>query len=101
MTETVIRHRGGGMDDDGNAIPWTNLEMDASGIEPGASEEYRELGRNGQRVECSVYFEPAGDITSDDELTVRGTRYQAQVLLWKSPDDTCSGMVVLCTAGVG
>ncbi len=101
MSETVIRHRGGGMDDDGNPIPWVDAPLVVRAVAPGATVEYVDRGRNGDRVEYSVYSTPAVDITNDDELTVRGRRFLVQVEDWRSPYTGRTGTVVLCTSGEG
>lgn len=101
MSETVIRHRGGGYDDDGNPAPSANAPLTARAVAPGATEEYRDRGRNGQTVEFSVYFLPAVDLTGSDELTVRGDRFAVQVEQWVSPYTTRTGTVALCTRGEG
>ncbi|WP_025348087.1 hypothetical protein [Nocardia nova] len=101
MSETVIRHRGGGMDDDGNPIEGTDIPMRATAVAPGATAEYVDRGRNGQTIEMAVYFYPAVDFTGDDEITVRGTRFAAQAEQWVSPYTGRTGTVVLCTTGEG
>ncbi|GAB4582620.1 hypothetical protein [Nocardia sp. IFM 10818] len=104
MSVTVIRHRGGGYDPDGNPIPWTDTPLVAEAVAPGANPDYLDRGRNGQRVECSVYFRPAVDLISTDELTVDGRRYQIEVQQWKPrrpgrPHRT--GTLALCSSGEG
>lgn len=101
MTETVTRHRGGGYDNDGNPVPWEDAELVARGVEPGATVEYLDRGRDGQRVECSVYFSPAVDLTGADQLTVRGERYFVQVDQWRPRRGRRTGTVALCSRGEG
>ncbi|WP_280393221.1 hypothetical protein [Nocardia wallacei] len=101
MSEQVIRHRGGGMDDDGNPVDSTDTPLAARAVAPGATAEYADRGRNGETVEYSVYFYPAADLRNDDELTVRGDRYAIQVEQWRSPYTTRTGTVALCSAGKG
>ncbi|WP_280265347.1 hypothetical protein [Nocardia wallacei] len=101
MSETVTRHRGGGLDGDGNPIPYTDVPLTARAVAPGATAEYVERGRDGERVEVSVYFYPAADLNNNDELTVRGDRYRLQVEQWRSPYTTRSGTVALCSFGRG
>ncbi|MFE3057637.1 hypothetical protein [Nocardia sp. NPDC059239] len=103
MSVTVVRHRGGGFDDDGNPIPWTDKELDATEVAPGAAPAYLDRGRNGQRVECSVYFRPAVDLLSTDELTVDGVRYQIEVQQWtpRRGGGRRTGTLALCSTGEG
>ncbi|WP_041559729.1 hypothetical protein [Nocardia farcinica] len=101
MSETVIRHRGGGFDDNGDPIPYTDVDLRARAVAPGATAEYQDRGRNGQTVEMTVYFYPAVDLTGSDELTVRGERYLVQVEQWKSPRTRRTGTVALCSRGEG
>lgn len=101
MSETVVRHRGGGMDDDGNPVPSTDSDLTARAVAPGAAPEYLDRGRDGERVECTVYFHPAVDLANTDELTVRGSRYRVQVEQWRSPYTSRTGTVALCSAGRG
>jgi hypothetical protein len=103
VTETVIRHRGGGMDEDNNPIPGTDEPLEAVGVAPGANPEYLDRGRNGQRVEYSVYFMPAVDLTGADELTVDGQRYEIAVEQWKPRAGRRgrTGTLALCSRGEG
>ena len=101
MSETVIRHRGGGMDDDGNPVPWVDTAIVVRAVAPGATAEYVDRGRNGQRVEYSIYTTPAVDITNEDEVTVRDRRFLVQVEDWRSPRTRRTGTVVLCSSGEG
>ncbi|WP_280335477.1 hypothetical protein [Nocardia wallacei] len=101
MSEDVIRHRGGGIDDDGNPVEGTDTPLTARAVAPGATAEYVDRGRNGETVEYSVYFYPAADLTNDDELTVRGDRFAIQVEQWRSPYTTRTGTVALCSTGKG
>ncbi|WP_280410692.1 phage head completion protein [Nocardia asiatica] len=104
MSETVIRHRGGGRDEDGNPIPWTDVPLVAVAVAPGATAEYVERARDGQHIECTVYFRPAVDLTGADELTVGGDRYRVQVEQWKPRRAVRPGRlgtVALCSRGEG
>lgn len=101
MSETVIRHRGGGMDDNNNPVPWVDHPLEVRAVAPGATAEYIGRGRNGDRVEYSIFTTPAVDITNDDELTVRGRRFLVQVEDWRSPYTSRTGTVVLCSSGEG
>lgn len=101
MSETVIRHRGGGMDADNNPIGWVDATLTVHAIAPGASAEYVERGRDGDRIEFSIYHVPELDITDRDEVTVRGRRCRVRVEQWKSPHTSRTGTVVLCSSGEG
>ncbi len=101
MSRTVTRHRGGGVDSDDNPVPWVDQPLTARSVAPGANPEYIDRGRNGQRVEKSVFFLPAVDLTGTDELTVDGERFQLAVLPWESPFSRRTGTVALCSRGEG
>lgn len=101
MSVTVTRHRGGGFDDDGNPVPWVDAPLTAKAVAPGANPGNVDRGRNGQRVEKSVYFEPAVDLTGADELTVDDERYVIAVEQWPSPWSSRTGTVALCSRGEG
>jgi len=103
MSYTVIRHRGGGQDDDGNPIPWVDHPLEANGIAPAAGTFYAERARDGERLERVVYFRPPVDLTGDDELTVDGKRYRIQVEPWMPRRGRASrgGTVALCERGEG
>ncbi|MFI6368922.1 hypothetical protein ACIBG0_40125 [Nocardia sp. NPDC050630] len=101
MSVTVIRHRGGGMDDDGNPVPGADTPLTAKAVAPGANPDMIDRGRDGQRVECTVYFEPEVDLTGADELTVAGQRYRLAVEPWSSPWSSRTGTVALCSRGEG
>ncbi|WP_433592314.1 hypothetical protein [Nocardia sp. CA-145437] len=101
MNLTVIRHRGPRWDDDGNPLPTTDTPLTATAIAPGTNPDMIDRGRDGQRVEVSVYFLPAVDLTGADELTVNGERYALAVEPWPSPWSTWSGTVALCSRGEG
>ncbi|MET9286499.1 hypothetical protein [Nocardia beijingensis] len=101
MSENVIRHRGGGLDDDGNPVPWGDTTLTVRAVAPGATAEYVDRGRDGDRVEFSIYHVPELDITNRDEVTVRGRRCRVQVEQWRSPHTGRTGTVVLCSSGEG
>lgn len=104
MSVTVVRHRGGGFDDDGNPIPSADAELVALVVAPGAAPAYLDRGRNGQTVSVSVYFRPAVDLKNDDELTVDGVRYQIEVQQWRprrSGSARRAGTLALCSTGEG
>ncbi|MBF6411205.1 head-tail adaptor protein [Nocardia farcinica] len=98
MSYTVTRHRGGGRDGDDNPIPWTPHALTAEAIAPAAGTVYAERARDGESLECVVYFRPAVDLTSDDELTVDGIRYRIRVEQWRPRRGRASrtGTVALC-----
>lgn len=99
--ESVTRHRGGGRDEDGKLIASTSMLMDAFAVAPGAGHHLVQLGRDGEDIDCTVYFTDFADLTNADELTVRGKRYQIIVNEWRSPWTSYGGLEVLCTRGQG
>ncbi|MEU0871647.1 hypothetical protein [Nocardia brasiliensis] len=106
MSETVTRHRGGGLDSDNNPIPWVDTVLTVTAVAPAAvaavaNFEYVGRGRDGDRVEYAIYHVPALDITNRDEVTVRGRRCRVQVEQWRSPHTGRSGTVVLCSSREG
>ncbi|WP_028477920.1 hypothetical protein [Nocardia sp. CNY236] len=101
MTEQVTRHRGGGYDSDGNQIPWDDTALAVWAVAPGTTAEYLDRGRDGDRVDYSIYHVPELDITNNDEVTVRGRRCRVQVEQWRSPHTSRTGTVVLCSSGEG
>ncbi|WP_067573689.1 phage head completion protein [Nocardia acidivorans] len=103
MSEIVIRHRGGGFDDDGNPVPASDVELVAAAVAPAAAPAYLDRGRNGAKVSVSVYFRPAVDLTRNDELTVDGVRYRIEVQQWKPRrGGACrAGTLALCSTGEG
>lgn len=101
MSETVIRHRGGGRDEDGAVLPSSATPLPAKAVEPQAGSRVTRRAGNGLRVQCVVYFVGPVDLTDDDELTVRGQRYQIDVGVWRSPWTSRQGVEVLCTRGEG
>lgn len=101
MTEQVIRHRGGGRDENGKFIAGTNLSMAVRAVAPGASSESVDRARDGESIACSVYFAKGADVVNGDELTVRGERFSIIVNDWRSPWTNFGGLEVLCTRGQG
>ncbi|MGN2634622.1 hypothetical protein ACTD5D_39790 [Nocardia takedensis] len=102
--ERLRMRRRGGFDDGGNATaPGPASWIIAHAVQPGTSEEYRDLGRDGETVEYTVYFVPAPPVLSDDhELFVRGAWYAVRTQDWRSPYGTGrSGLVAVCSAGRG
>ncbi len=103
MSVTVTRHRGGGRDDDGNPIPWDDVDLTAQAVAPAAGSELVERARDGENIECVVYFRPAIDLTGADELTVDGKRYRVRIGQWRPRRGRASraGTVALCMRGEG
>lgn len=99
MTEQVVRHRGGRRDEDGAWIPGGDEPLTPTVVAPGGGSEFSERSRAGEITAFRVYFPLGTDITSDDELTVRGERFGIVVNDW---DQSGRGIVeVLCTRGEG
>lgn len=101
MSETTIRHRGGGRDEDGKWVAGSNDALEAFAVAPGGGAEYGARGRSGEAVSAVVFFVPPVDLTNDDELTVRGTRYRIVVNAWRSPRTGRGGLEVLCSSAHG
>lgn len=109
MAETVIRHRGAARDENGKLITEaSSVPLTAFCVAPGTGgtsagtsggSDRRERGRTGSDSACVVYFLGAADVVSDDELTVRGKRYQVTVNDWHLGGR--GGLEVLCTRGQG
>lgn len=100
MREKIVRvQRGGGFDRFQNALPVDDTEVPLTphAIEPGASDEYRELGRNGETVSYTLYFVGTADVRNDDVVKIRGTEYSVRVLDWRSPRTRRRGLVVLAS----
>jgi len=101
MSEVVIRHRGGGRDEDGAWTTGEDVPLEATAIAPGGGGEYGARGRTGEQVSAVAFFVPPVDLTNDDELTVRGTRYRIVVNTWRSPRTGRGGLEVLCQSAHG
>ena len=102
MTETVTRHRGGFRDEDGKYVPGSDVSLEAFAIAPGGGVHLVQLARDGEDVDCVVYFTDFVDVTSADELTVRGQRFQIIVNEWRNPwPGITGGLEVVCTRGQG
>lgn len=104
MSEQVIRHRGGGRDENGRLVEAGDFPLTAIGVAPGAytlagQAESIERGRDGETVTCAVYFRKGTDLTNADELTVRGERYRIVVNDWDLSGR--GGLEVLCIRGQG
>jgi hypothetical protein len=102
MTELVTRHRGESRDENGKLTPAEPDEpLTSTGIAPRGGSETVERARNGEVIECTVFFALGTDIKNDDELTVRNERYSVIVNEWRSPWTEFGGLEVLCTRGQG
>lgn len=101
LEETVIRHRGGGRDENGKLTPDTTTTLTAMGVAPGAGSERLERGRDGEDIACTVYFPTGTDLVNSDELTVRGERFRIIVNDWRTTPGLPGGLEVLCSRGQG
>lgn len=114
INESVIRHRGGGRDENGKLIAeGPPVTLGAIGVAPGGGSDRSEPARTGEDVDCTVYFSSPipvledgvvvgyTDLTNSDELTVRQERFQIIVNEWRLSEDTPGGLEVLCTRGQG
>ncbi|WP_292980963.1 hypothetical protein [Mycobacterium sp.] len=104
MSEQVIRHRGGGRDDNSQIIPASSTPLTAIGVAlgivPGVRPRQRiSSGRDGEDTAAIVYFAPGTDLVNSDELTVRGKRYRIIVNDWQMQGR--GGLEVLCARGQG
>jgi len=102
MAEQVIRHRGGGRDENGQIIPATDESLTAIAIAPSGGQEIVQRERNIENIACTVYFTLGTDVVNSDLLTVRGERFNVVVNEWRSPGTgSVGGLEVLCTRGQG
>jgi hypothetical protein len=104
VSEQVIRHRGGGRDENGQLIPATSAPLLAIGVAPGiypamASRERISRGRDAEDIGAVAYFPPGTDLVNSDELTVRGERYRIVVNDWQMQGR--GGLEVVCARGQG
>jgi hypothetical protein len=99
MSEQVIRHRGGGRDENGQLIPASDEPLTPMEIAPGGGSQNVERLRDGETIACTVYFPPGADVVNSDEMTVRGERFPVIVNDWRSGGR--GGLEVLCTRGQG
>lgn len=100
MTEQVIRHRGGGRDEDGKlTAPAPDKPFSVFGVAPGGGVDYTERTRQGQSFDFAVYTVNPIDVTSADELTVRGKRCTVVVNEWTFGG--FDGREILCTRREG
>lgn len=99
MSEQVIRHRGAVRDENGKLTPATDESLTPIEIAPGGGTHNVDRLREGETIECTVYFMPGTDVVNSDELTVRGERFGVIVNDWLSGGR--GGLEVLCTRGQG
>lgn len=100
LNEAVIRHRGGGRDENGVLMPAVSTSLVATAVAPGAGSERLARSRDGEDIAFTVYFPPGTDLGNADELTVRGGRFRIIVNDWR-PMNGVGGLEVLCTRGQG
>lgn len=102
MSEQVTRHRGARRDEDGKLTAASDIPLEAFAVAPGGGHHQVQLGRDGEDIDCIVYFTSYVDLTNADELTVRDQRYQIIVNEWRSPwTSPLGGLEVLCSRGQG
>ena len=104
MSESVQRIRATQYDEYNDPIPGSGDPVDlvARGVAPGASAAVEGLGRNGEKVDYTVFFTGTVDLTDDDALIIRGKEYGIRVLEWRSGYGTgLRGLQVLASAGRG
>lgn len=99
MSEQVVRHRGGGRDEDGKLTAAVDVPLTAMEVAPGGGSAYAERAREGETIAFTVYFAPGTDLTNSDELTVRGQRFSIIVNDWRASGR--GGLEVLCTRSQG
>lgn len=99
MSEQVIRHRGGGRDENSELTEPVDTPLTAMEIAPGGGSKYAERSREGESIAYTVYFMPGVDLTNSDELTVRNQRFSIIVNDWRSAGR--GGLEVLCTRSQG
>lgn len=103
MSETVLRHRGRGRDENGQLTGEQGpVTVVAIAIAPGGGSERTGPTRAGEDIDCTAYFPPGTDITNADELTVRGKRYPRIVVNdWRLEPGMPGGLEVLCVRRQG
>lgn len=97
--EQVIRHRGGGRDENGQLLTTVDQWVTVTAIAPGGGSPFVEKTRDGETILCTVYFPIGTDVVDSDELTVRGERFTVVVNDWRLSG--FGGLEVLCTRGHG
>lgn len=95
----MVRHRGGGRDENGQIIAATTATLAAIAVAPGAGSQRLERGRDGEDIACTVYFPIGADVVNSDELTVRGERFRIVVNDWQLGGR--GGLEVLCVRAQG
>jgi hypothetical protein len=102
MSEQVVRHRGGGRDENGQLLTAADEQLIPIAVAPGGGSEIVQRERNIESIACTVYFALGVDIINSDQLTVRGERFNVVVNEWRSPwTSSVGGLEVLCTRGQG
>lgn len=99
--ERVIRVRGATRDENDAPVPGSEISLRSIAIRPGATLNNREMGRNGSKVNYTVFFWGKTDIKDGDKLRVRGQLFEIAVLDWRSPHTGRRGFEVLCSLGKG
>jgi hypothetical protein len=99
VSEQVIRHRGGGRDENGKIIPATDDPLTPIAVAPRGGSEGVERARDGESIACTVYFRLGTDVVNSDEMTVRGERFGVIVNDWRLGGR--GGLEVLCTRAQG
>jgi hypothetical protein len=105
VSEQVLRHRGGGRDENGQVVAaGTPVPLMAIAVAPSwypapSSRERISEGRDGEDIGAVVYFPPGTDVVNSDELTVRGERYRIVVNDWQMQGR--GGLEVVCSRGQG
>lgn len=99
MSEQVLRHRGGGRDENGQLVAASSTTLLAIGVAPRGGSTRADRGRTGEDVACTVYFPFGTDVKDGDELTVRGKKYRIIVNDWQMQGR--GGVEVLCVRGQG
>lgn len=99
MSEQVIRHRGGGRDENGQWTAGSDVPLIAMEVAPAGGSKTVERAREGETIAYTVYFRVGVDLTNSDELTVRGERFSIIVNDWRAGGR--GGCEVLCTRGQG
>ena len=95
----MIRHRGGGRDENGQLLQADPTPLVAIAVAPRGGSDRTDRGRSGEDIACTVYFPTGTDVVNTDELTVRGKRYKIVVNDWRWKGR--GGLEVLCTRGQG